>query len=363
MKIKNLVVGCGFSGAVIAERLANVLGEPVVIIDRRNHLAGNCYDCKNSNGITIHKYGPHIFHTSDENVWEYISQFATWQTYSHEVLAFVDGEVIPVPFNFNSLERKFPEKAKEWEEKLILKYGKDKKIPILELEKDLEFKELADFIYEKIFLHYTQKQWGLNPEELDKSIFSRVPVMIGYDNRYFQDKYQAMPISYTEIVEKMLANPLIDVRLGVDFAEIKDEIEYERLFFTGAIDEFFDYEFGALPYRSLNLKFEELDCEYFQQAAVVNYPNDYDFTRITEFKHFLGEQSDKTVILKEIPEPFEVDKNERFYAILNEYNRSLYQKYLSKSENVLFLGRLGDYQYYDMDKAIKRALQVFEDLK
>ncbi len=363
IKVKNLIVGCGFSGATMAERLANVLGESVLIIDRREHLAGNCYDYQNANGITIHQYGPHIFHTNDDEIWKYISKFATWQPYSHEVLAFVDGGTIPVPFNFNSLEKKFPKKAKEWEEKLLQKYGKDKKISILELEKDLEFKEFADFVYEKIFLNYTKKQWGLKPEELDKDVFSRVPVMLGYDNRYFQDKYQAMPNSYTEIIKNMLTNTLIEVRLGVEFAEIKDDIEYERLFFTGAIDEFFDYEYGALPYRSLNLKFETLDCEYFQSKAVVNYPNENDFTRITEFKHFSGEKSDKTVILKEFPEQFEVNKNERFYAILNEENRKLYQKYLEKSLNILFLGRLGDYQYYDMDKAIRRALEVFKDLK
>lgn len=363
MKVKNLVVGCGFSGAVIAERLANVLQEPVLIIDRRKHLAGNCYDFKDKNGITIHKYGPHIFHTNDDEIWTYLSQFATWQPYFHEVLAFVDGETIPVPFNFNSLEKKFPDKSKEWEEKLIQKYGENKKIPILELEKDLEFKELADFIYEKIFFNYTKKQWGLKPEELDKSIFSRVPVMLGYDNRYFQDKYQAIPKSYTEIIEKMLSNPLIEVKLGVEYSQVKDTIDCERLFFTGAIDEFFDYELGALPYRSLDLKFETLDCECFQSKAVVNYPNDNDFTRITEFKHFLSEKSDKTVILKEFPEQFEVGKNERFYAVLNEQNRELYQKYLKIAQNVIFLGRLGDYQYYDMDKAIKRALDVFEGLK
>jgi UDP-galactopyranose mutase len=363
MKVKNLVVGCGFSGAVIAERLANVLGESVLIIDRREHLAGNCYDFQDSNGITIHRYGPHIFHTNDDKVWEYISQFATWQPYSHEVLALVDGETIPVPFNFNSLEQKFPKKAAELEEKLIQKYGKEKKIPILELEKDVEFKELADFIYEKIFLNYTKKQWGLKPEELDKSVFSRVPVMLGYDNRYFQDNHQAIPESYTLIIENMLSNPLIEVKLGVEFSQIKDNTEYERLFFTGAIDEFFEYEFGALPYRSLDLRFEELDCEYFQAKAVVNYPNDKDFTRITEFKHFLDEKSSKTVILKEFPEVFEVGKNERFYAILNEKNLELYKKYLAKAKDVIFLGRLGDYQYYDMDKAISRALKVFEDLE
>lgn len=361
-KVKNLIVGCGISGATIAERLANVLGESVMIIDRRTHLAGNCYDYKDDNGITIHKYGPHIFHTSDDEVWEYLSHFANWKPYTHEVLAFVDGEVIPVPFNFNSLEQKFPKKAKEWEDKLVQKYGQDKKIPIIELEKDEEFKELSEYIYEKIFLNYTKKQWGLKPEELDKSIFSRVPVMIGYDNRYFQDKYQAMPESYTKIIEKMLLNPLIEVQLGIEYSQIKDEIECERLFFTGAIDEFFDYEFGALPYRSLDLRFETVYCEYFQSKSVVNYPNDNDFTRITEFKHFLDEKSDKTVILKEFPEQFEVGKNERFYAILNEQNSNLYKKYLQQNRNTLFLGRLGDYKYYDMDKAVKRALDVFGSL-
>jgi len=362
-KVKNLVVGCGFSGAVIAERLANVLDEEVLIIDRREHLGGNSYDCKDLSGITVHKYGPHIFHTSDEIIWEYISKFAKWKPYVHEVLAFVDGDFIPVPFNFNSLEKKFPQKAKEWEEKLTQKYGKDNKIPIVELEFDEEFKELYEFIYEKIFLNYTQKQWGMKPQELDKVVFSRVPVMLGYDCRYFQDKYQAIPYSYTQIFEKMLSNPLITVELGCDFAQIKDKIEYERLFFTGAIDEFFDYEYGALPYRSLDLQFETLECEYFQTKAVVNYPNDADFTRITEFKHFLDEKSDKTIILKEFPQEFKIDQNERFYAILNKKNRDLHQKYLKKVQNVMFLGRLGDYQYYDMDKAIKRALEVFESVK
>lgn len=363
LKVKNLIVGCGLSGAVIAERIANILEESVLVIDRREHLAGNCYDYKNENGITIHKYGPHIFHTNDDEVWDYISQFATWKPYSHEVLASVNGDLIPVPFNFNSMEQKFPEKASEWKEKLLKKYGKDKKISILELEKNSEFKELADFIYEKIFLNYTRKQWGLKPEELDKSVFSRVPVTLGYDNRYFQDKYQAIAESYTKTIENMLHNPLIEVKLGVDFMSIKDNIEYERLFFTGAIDEFFDYEFGALPYRSLDLGLETLDCEYFQPKAVVNYPNDNEFTRITEFKHFSGEKSNKTVILKEYPKQFEIGKNERFYAILNQENRKLYQKYYAKSRDVIFLGRLGDYEYYDMDKAIKRALEVFKDLK
>jgi UDP-galactopyranose mutase len=186
--------------------------------------------------------------------------------------------------------------------------------------------------------------------------------MLRYDNRYFQDKYQAIPESYTKTIKNMLDNPLIEVRLGVEYSELKN-VEYERLFFTGAIDEFFDYEFGALPYRSLDLEFETFDCEYFQPKAVVNYPNDNEFTRITEFKHFLGEKSNKTAILKEFPKQFEIGKNERFYAILNEQNRALYQKYLTKVKDVIFLGRLGDYQYYDMDKAIKRALQVFEALK
>lgn len=368
--IENLIVGCGISGAVMANKIATELHEEVLIIDEKPHIAGNCYDYWDKNGICVHQYGTHIFHTNLKNVWDYLSNFTKWYPYMHQVKGYIDGQEVPIPFNLNSIRQVFPVSiADKLEQKLIDRFGFDTKVPILQLrgtdDKDLEF--LADYVYEKVFLHYTLKQWGMKPEDLDPAVTGRVPVYISRDNRYFQDTYQGIPLEgYTKVVEKMLDHPKIQVKLNTKFKEIKDKVSYKRLFYTGPIDEFFDYELGELPYRSLKFEFMEFNKPYFQSGACINYPNNYDFTRIGEYKYFLDNRSEKTVVSFEYPQAFERGKNERYYPIVKNENNELYAKYLEKIKdlpNVYFLGRLGDYKYYDMDKAINRALELFESIK
>lgn len=368
-KVKNLIVGAGLSGAVLANKIANELHEEVLIIDTKDHIAGTCYDYRDENGITVHKYGPHIFRTGSKRVWDFLSQYTEWHIFMHHVLGVVDGIEIPIPFNLNSLYSVFgPELAAKLENKLIEKFGFNKKIPILELRKtddpDLNF--LAEYIYEKVFLGYTLKQWNFTPEQLDPSVTGSVPVYISRDDRYFQEKYQGIPrAGYTRMFERMLDNPLITVKLNTSFNDIKNDIEYERLIFTGPIEEFFDYKFGPLPYRSLDIKFETHDCEWFQNAPVVNYPENYDFTRIAEYKWFLDEKSDKTVLSLEYPMDFEQGKNDRIYPILNPVNQAIYDKYLEEAKklpNTYFCGRLGAYRYYDMNRTIQNAFDVFDEI-
>lgn len=375
-----IIIGSGFAGSVIAERIANVLGKKVLIIEKRNHIGGNCYDCKTKEGIIVHKYGPHLFHTDYKEVFDYLSNFTEWQIYHHKVLAFIDGKKVPIPFNLNSLYIVFPESlAKRIEEKLLSKYPFGTKIPILELkkEKDKDLALLADYIYQKVFLNYTAKQWGVKPEDIDPEVTARVPVYIGKDDRYFHDKYQAVPAhGYTKIFERMLNHPNIKLLLNTDFKEVmKFDLENRKIYFlgqefkgkvifTGMIDELFEYKFGALPYRSLELRFENVNKEYFQEVAVVNYPNDYDFTRITEFKHIHPAETKSTVILKEYPKPYEVGKEIPFYPVFSKENSELYFKYkdlTNKFENLILVGRLAEYRYYDMDDVVKRALEVFEE--
>jgi len=368
-KDTNLVVGAGFSGAVIANLLATESGEKVLVIDKKNHIAGNCYDYRDENGIMIHKYGSHIFHTKSERVWKYLKQFTDFNTYMHKVIGILDGIETHIPFNFNTLYDVFPKSvASRLEQKLLDIFEINSKVPILEFQKqdDDDLKFLANYVYEKIFLYYTTKQWGVKPEEVDGAVTARVPVYLSKDNRYFQDRFQGIPLEgYTKVVEKMLDDEKIEVRLSTDFNEFKGK-NFKRIFYTGSIDEYFDYKYGQLPYRSVNFKFETHNCEYYQKGACVNYPCNYDFTRIHEYKYYLNDKSDKTVIAKEYSESFELGKNERYYPIPKDENFALYQKYLDdakKLDNVYFLGRLGDYKYYDMDKAILRALELFEEIK
>ena len=365
---QNLVVGAGVSGATIANLLANQLNEKVVLIDKKSHIAGNCYDYRDKNGIMIHKYGSHIFHTSSEKVWNYLKQFTDFNTYMHKVAGNIDGIETHIPFNFNTLYDVFPiSLASRLEEKLLSKFEINSKVPILEFQKqdDDDLKFLANYVYEKIFLHYTTKQWGLSPNDVDGAVTARVPVYLSKDNRYFQDKYQGIPLEgYTKVVEKMLNHKNIKVLLKTNFKDI-DSSKYNRIFFTGSIDEFFDYEYGQLPYRSVNFKFETYNKPYYQSNSVINYPCNYDFTRIHEYKYYLDDKSDKTVIAKEYSEDFELGKNERYYPIPKEENTNLYNKYLEKAKdlnNVYFLGRLGDYKYYDIDKAILRAIELLEEI-
>ena len=366
--VKNLVVGAGFSGATIASLLATQLGEEVVVIDKKAHLAGNCYDYRDENGIMIHQYGSHIFHTQSEKVWNFLKQFTDFNTYFHKVVGYLNGIETHIPFNFNTLYDVFPYTlAKRLEKKLLEKFEVDSKVPILEFQKqdDADLKYLAKYVYEKIFLHYTTKQWGVSPKDVDGAVTARVPVYLSKDNNYFQDRFQGIPLEgYTKVVEKMLDHKNIEIKLSTDYKDI-DISKFDRVFYTGPIDEYFDYEFGQLPYRSVNFKFETHNKEYYQSNACVNYPCNYDFTRIHEYKYYLDDKSDKTVIAKEYSEFFELGKNERYYPIPKDENTALYNKYLEKAKtlkNVHFLGRLGDYKYYDMDKAILRAIELFEEI-
>lgn len=370
-KVKNLIVGCGLSGSVLAERLASQKGEEVLVIDRRKHIAGNIYDYKDKEtGITVHQYGPHVFHTNDKEVWDYLSRFTEWHRFMYRVKAVIDGMEVNIPFNLDSLHTVFPRSlADKLENKLLENFGFNKKVPILELrqsqDKDLEF--LARYVYEKVFLGYTVKQWGVKPEELDASVSGRVPIYISRDSRYFQDTYQGIPQDgYTTMVERILDNPLINVELNTDFNEVRKDMEYDRLFFTGAIDEYFNYELGRLPYRSLDIVFKKHNCEYLQSGPQMNYPENYDYTRSVEYKYYLDEKSDKTIVSYEYPCSYEEGKNERYYPIVNEETYNLYEKYLNRAKkikNIYFLGRLGDYKYYNMDQCIKRALDLFEKIK
>lgn len=363
--IKNLIVGCGISGAALARLLAE-RGEQVTIIDSKNHIAGNIYDYY-QDGICVHKYGTHIFHTSNKHVWDFISRFCQWYPYQHKVLGLIDGQYVPIPFNLNSLHAVFPESlANKIEQKLLDNFGLNVKVPILELrkkdDKDLQF--LAQYIYDKVFLEYTLKQWGQTPDEIDPSVSGRVPVYVSRDNRYFQDKYQGIPIGgYTAMIKNMLDHKNITVKLKTPFSK---SMRCDRLFWTGSIDEFFDYCYGELPYRSERFEFITYPYKKFQDAAVVNYPCNYDFTRIGEYKYFLNDQSDKTIVSYEYPEPFERGKNDRYYPIANPETAELYKKYINlagKEKNVYFCGRLGDYKYYDMDKAVARCLELIKGIK
>ena len=375
-----IVVGSGFAGSVIAERIANVLNQKVLIIEKRNHIGGNCYDYRDENNIIVHKYGPHIFHTDYKEVFDYLSNFTDWHIYHHRVLVFVDGKKVPLPFNLNSIYEVFPqEMAKRLEIKLIEKYGYGTKIPILELlkEEDQDLKLLANYVYEKIYKNYTMKQWGLKPEEISPQVTARVPIYVSRDNRYFTDKYQVIPEDgYTKIFERALNHPNIKIMLNTDFKEVIS-IDFEskkiyflgqefkgKLIFTGMIDELFNFKYGFLPYRSLDLRFETIEQEYYQEAPVVNYPNDYDFTRITEFKHIHPVKSDKTTILKEYPKAYQPNVDIPYYPVFTKENQELYNKYkeeADKFENLILVGRLAEYRYYDMDDVVKRALEVFEE--
>ena len=364
---KILVIGVGITGITLAERFASA-GNKVFIIEKRRHIGGNCYDFKNKAGILVHKYGPHIFHTNYEEVWDYLSEFTNWIPYKHKVLGFIDEKLVPIPFNLNSLYKLFsPDKAKKLEDKLIKKYGFNKKIPMLEFKKeeDKNLKFLANFVYQKIYLGYTQKQWDRKPEEIDDSIITRVPVVISYDKRYFQDEYQGIPKEgYTKMFEKMLKHKNIKIKLNTDYKKIKDKIKYDLMFYTGPIDEFFDYKFGKLEYRYLRIKFKTFNKENYQTAPVINYPDlKYPFTRITEFKKLTQQKHKKTIIGIEYPG----EKGFMAWPFLDNKNKKKFERYYKETKkvekkNIYFAGRLAEYKSYNMDITIRNVLKKIENL-
>lgn len=368
MKVDWLIVGAGYTGLVLAERITSQLDQKVLVVERRNHIGGNAYDYYDDNGILVHGYGPHIFHTNSARVWGYLSQFTEWRPYYHHVLALVEGKTVPIPFNLNSLYAVFPPRyASRLEDLLLERYGFGVKIPILKLREGAsgELHLLADYIYEKVFYGYTLKQWGLKPEELNPSVTGRVPVYISRDDRYFQDTYQAMPkLGYTEMFRRMMDHPNIKVLLNTDYREIIDDVGFNRMIYTGAIDEFFDYVHGELPYRSLRFEFAYYEVEDYQEVGQVNYPSEYTFTRISEFKHMTGQRAYGTTVAVEYPQDYLRGQNVPYYPVPQEKNRERYNRYLKEAQKlrdtVLFAGRLADYLYYNMDQAVARALTLFE---
>lgn len=379
----SIIVGCGFAGAVAARELAEKRGRRVLVLDARNHVGGNCYDCPDEYGIRIHQYGPHIFHTNSKRVFDYLSRFTDWFSFGHEVVGNVHGKELPIPFNLNTLAMVFGERAPKMEEKLIAQYGEGARVPILELmnQEDADLKEIAEYVYENIFLKYTMKQWGKTPKEIDPGVSGRVPVLISHDNRYFQDTYQGMPIpGYTELFEKMLDFPQIDVRLNCsakDVLEVNPQAQDKILFegkpfegdviFTGALDEFFDVRFGRLPYRSLRFEFEHLKKPFYQSHGVVNYTVSEDYTRITEFKYLTDQMEEpETTIMREYPIPYEAKEGQiPYYAINNEDNDKCYQQYVSYVKdipNFHLLGRLAEYKYYNIDAIVEHALDFAQNI-
>ena len=374
-----IIVGAGFAGAVMAERLASQ-NKSVLLIERRFHVGGNCFDEIDDNGILIHRYGPHLFHTDDEEVWQYLSRFTDWRVYHHRVLAMIDGQMLPIPFNLNTLHAVFPPSmAERLEEALLNRYDYNTKVPILKLKQstDRDLRFIADFVYEKIFLHYTQKQWGLDPENIEGAVTARVPIFVGRDDRYFNDRFQAVPTKgYTSLFKNMLRHDKIKLMLNTDFNDVLrvdgDQILFldqkfdGLLIFTGQLDDLFNDEFGALPYRSVAMKFETVDTENYQPAATVNYPNNYDFTRITEFKKIHPTKSPSTTILKEYPQDYARGKNTPYYPIFTDENKARFDQYAQKAariKNLITVGRLAEYRYYDMDDIVRRALDVFNSIE
>ena len=376
----SVIIGAGVAGCVAARDLAES-GRKVLVLEQRDHIGGNCYDEKDEHGILIHKYGPHIFHTKEQKAYDYLSRFTDWYAFGHEVVANVHGKLIPVPFNLNTLHMVYEqEKADALEKKLIDAFGLESRVPILKLREheDPEIREIADYVYENIFLHYTMKQWGQTPEQIDPAVTGRVPVLISHDNRYFQEPWQGMPLhGYTLMFEKMLDHENITVEIGVDarsrvtFSEGSVSLDGQAftgdLIYTGPLDELFDCRFGRLPYRSLRFDFEYYDKPDYQGHSVVNYTVSEDFTRITEFKYLTGQQAEGTTIVKEYPFAYTGAVGEiPYYSIANEANQKLYEQYRGLVEhisNVWLLGRLAEYKYYNIDAMVLKALELTDKIK
>jgi UDP-galactopyranose mutase len=361
MMFDYVIVGAGFAGSVLAERLARVCNQKVLLIDKRAHIGGNAYDHYNDHGVLVHKYGPHIFHTNSREVFDYLSQFTEWRPYEHQVLASVDGQLLPIPINLDTLNQLYGLSMNSFQAEEFLNSVAEKKAQVHTSE-DVVVNRVGRELYEKFFRNYTRKQWGMDPSELDAAVTARVPVRVNRDNRYFTDTYQAMPLhGFTRMFANMLDHPNIKILLNADFREIKQSLPYKHLIYTGPIDEYFDFEFGKLPYRSLEFKHETLNKPQFQVAPVVNYPNEHLYTRITEFKYLTGQEHPKTSIVYEFPRA----EGDPYYPIPRSENHEIYLKYKALAEvtrNAHFVGRLATYKYYNMDQVTGQALATFKKI-
>lgn len=355
-----LIVGAGFAGSVLAERLASE-GNKVLILDKRNHIGGNAYDYFDEAGVLIHKYGPHIFHTNSKEVFEYLSKFTDWRNYQHKVLASLDGQLFPIPINLTTINQMYGLNLNSSQlEAFFISRAEQKNV--LKTSEDVVVNSIGRELYEKFFRNYTRKQWDLDPSELNASVAARVPTRTNKDDRYFTDTYQAMPLhGYTKMFANMLDQPNIHIMLNTDYKDIIKEIRFKKMIFTGPVDEYFDYCYGKLPYRSIEFKFETHDQERFQQTGTINFPNDYGFTRITEFKYLSGQKHHKTSIVYEFPKA----DGDPYYPIPKPDNAALYAQYeaLAKTlDDVFFVGRLATYKYYNMDQVVAQALATFKKI-
>jgi UDP-galactopyranose mutase len=353
-----LIVGAGFAGSVLAERLAVGSGKKVLICDRRPHIGGNAYDHYNDDGILVHKYGPHIFHTNSREVFEYLSRFTEWRSYQHRVLASVDGQLLPIPINLDTINKLYGLNLTSFQ---VEEFFQSVAEPTSEIRtsEDVVVNRVGRELYEKFFRNYTRKQWGLDPSELDASVTSRVPTRTNRDDRYFTDTYQAMPLhGFTRMFERMLDHPNIKIMLNCDYREIEKDIPYREMIYTGPVDTYFDYCYGKLPYRSLEFKHETHAASQYQPAPVVNYPNEHLYTRITEFKYLTGQEHQKTSIVYEFPQ----SEGDPYYPVPRKENAELYSKYKALADatpKVHFVGRLATYKYYNMDQIVAQALTVY----
>jgi UDP-galactopyranose mutase len=365
-----VIIGAGISGAVLAERYAS-LGRKILVLEKRDHIGGNCYDYYNKDGILVSKYGAHLFHTNFEDVWKYVHRFSEWFPYEHKVLAKVDGKLVPIPVNINTVNILFglnirtEKEMEQWLETVVVKNDNPKN------GEEAALARVGKVLYEKMFKFYTKKQWDKWPSELDRSVLERIPVRTNFDDRYFSDVHQALPTGgYTQMFKKILSNPNIEVRLSTDYFDLKESSEItnaSKIFYTGPIDRFFDYKFSGekkLQWRSIHFEWQTLDREYFQENSVINYPQPQDgaFTRIIEYKHITQQKNHKTTICKE----FSSDEGEPYYPVPNPENNSIYEKYKAEADklkHIYFVGRLANYKYFNMDQAFKNALDLFYSLE
>ncbi|MBC7896243.1 MAG: UDP-galactopyranose mutase [Cytophagaceae bacterium] len=357
MEFDYLIVGAGFAGSVIAERMASVFDKRVLIVDKRPHIGGNAYDVHDDSGILIHKYGPHIFHTNSRQVFDYLSQFTEWRPYQHRVRANVDGQLVPIPINLDTINTLYGTSFTSHELEAFFASVAE---PVSEVRtsEDVIVAKVGRALYEKFFRNYTRKQWGLDPSELDAKVTARVPVRTNRDDRYFDDVYQAMPKhGYTRLFERMLDHPKISILLNTDYRDVEGILPWKEMVYTGPIDAYFDQCYGPLPYRSIQFRFETQHVKQVQPVAVINWPNDHPWTRVTEFKHLTGQEHESTTLVYEYP----TDAGDPYYPIPRADNAALYERYRTLSQErpgVHFTGRLGTYRYYNMDQVVAQSLAL-----
>jgi UDP-galactopyranose mutase len=357
-----MIVGAGFAGSVLAERLAEGMGQNVLLVDRRPHVGGNAYDCYDDAGVLIHQYGPHIFHTNSSDVFGYLSRFTEWRQYQHRVLASVDGQLLPIPINLDTVNSLYGLSLNSLQLDDFLASLAEPR-PEIRTSEDVVVSKVGRELYEKFFRNYTRKQWGVDPSELDAAVTARVPTRNNRDDRYFTDRFQAMPLyGFTRMFQRMLDHPNIKLMLNVDYRDMKEIIPYRHMIYTGPVDEYFNFRFGKLPYRSLEFRFETHDRPVYQPVAVVNYPNEYAYTRVTEFKYLTGQEHAKTTLVYEFPR----DEGDPYYPVPQQRNADLYKRYAALAEattDVHFVGRLATYKYYNMDQVVAQALATYDRIR